>query len=305
MAATIRLRSGFVALALLLGSAPPAQADLCGDGALDILLTNDDGIAAPGIAVLRDDLRGRGHRVTVVAPDYNASGSSTSLSWRDVHATRSPDDPLAFSITGTPATAVVLGATALYPPGTRPDLVVSGINNGDNAGALLAVSGTVGAALAGTVLVDPPIPGIAISAPRRAPGEPVDSATNRAHLAQVADFLVRFVDATRQWFCVGGSVVRARTVLNVNYPALPADRVRGAVVTRQSRATDLRVTYVDTGNGAYSARTDTADVPGYERNADSARLAEGYVTVTAISAALDDESAPGRALSRRLRGLWP
>ncbi len=283
----------------------PVHAELCNLGPLEVLLTNDDGITAPGLAVLREHLRAQGHRVTVAAPDLNASGSSTSVTWRNVRVTRDATDPRSFAIAGTPATAVILAATALYPAGTRPDLVISGINNGDNAGSLLAVSGTVGAALAGTILLEPPVPGLAVNAPRLVPREPVDSPANLAHLALAADYFVRFVDAARGWFCAGGEVARARTVLNVNYPALPAERVRGTVVTRQGRTTELRVKYVDAGNGEYSARTETLPPAAGDSDTDLARLAAGYVTVTPVAAALDDESAPRRDLARRLRKLGP
>lgn len=292
-------------LALLLTPAAPAHAGLCNGAPLEILLTNDDGITAPGLAALRDRLREQGHRVTVAAPDHNASGSSTGVTWRNVRVTRDTTDPGSFAVAGTPATAVVLAATALYPAGTRPDLVISGINNGDNAGALLAVSGTVGAALAGTILVDPPMPGVAVNAPRLVPGEPVDSPANLAHLSRAADYFVRFVEASRDWFCEGGQVVRTRSVLNVNYPALPPERVRGTRVTRQGRATDLRVRYVDEGKGEYSARTETLETAVGDPSSDLARLREGYVTVTPVAAALDDESAPRRALTRRVRRLGP
>lgn len=185
-------------------------------------------------------------------------------------------DARSFAIRGTPATAVVLAATALYPAGTRPDLVISGINDGDNAGPLLAVSGTVGAALAGTILLDPPVPGIAFNAPRPDRGEPLDSHGNRAHLAQAADYFVRFVE-----------------------------RVRGAVVTRQSRLGDLHVQYVDSGNGEYSSRLTPMSVASDDVDSDRSRLDAGYVTVTPVSAALDDDAAPRRALARRLRKLDP
>ena len=79
-----------------------------------------------------------------------------SFDWGPVRVTRDPDDPSAFAVSGSPATAVVLGASALYPTGRRPDLVISGINHGPNKGSLLVLSGTVGAALAGTLLLDPP-----------------------------------------------------------------------------------------------------------------------------------------------------
>ena len=82
------------------------------------------------------------------------------------------------------------------------------------------LSGTVGAALAGTLLLDPPVPGLAVNAARLHPAEPVDSAANRAQFDAVGAHLAR-VDrrASRDWFCDGGRVVPPRTVLNVNYPA--------------------------------------------------------------------------------------
>ncbi|MGB5104985.1 MAG: 5'/3'-nucleotidase SurE [Steroidobacteraceae bacterium] len=294
-----------LALAVLLAPAVPTHAALCSDRPLDLLLTNDDGIAAPGLEALRDRLRAKGHRVTVAAPDYNASGSSTSVTWRNVRVTRDEGDAQSFAVAGTPATAVVLAATALYPDGTGPDLVISGINDGDNAGTLLVVSGTVGAALAGSILLDPPIPGIAFNAPRPDRGNPVDAPGNRAHLAQAADYFVRFVEAARGWFCEGGDVVRARTVLNVNYPPLPVERVRGTVVTHQGRVPDLRVQYVDAGNGEYSARLTPMAVARDDVDSDRSRLEAGYVSVTPVSATLDDQAAPRRALARRLRKLDP
>lgn len=301
----IRYPLSALALALLLTPVAPAHAELCSDRPLEILLTNDDGITAPGLAMLRDRLRAKGHRVTVAAPDHNAGGSSTGVSWRNVRVTRDPADERSFAIAGTPATAVALAASALYPAGTRPDLVISGINDGENAGTLLAVSGTVGAALAGTILVDPPVPGIALNAPRLERGEPIDSPANRAHLAQATEYFVHFVAAARGWFCDGGEVVRSRTVLNVNYPALPADRIRGTLVTGQGRAANLRVQYVDGGNGEYSARMTAIPSGGDDTNSDTARLNEGYVTVTPVAATLEDEEAPRRALTRRLRKLEP
>ena len=157
-----------------------AAAALCGSGPLEILLTNDDGAGATGLQSLRAGLVAAGHRVTVAAPDRNASGSAMGFTWSEVSVTRDPADPQAFAIGGSPATSVVLGATALYADGRRPDLVISGINHGPNSGALLMLSGTLGAALAATLLLDPPVPGVAVSADRLFADQPVDSAANRA-----------------------------------------------------------------------------------------------------------------------------
>jgi 5'-nucleotidase len=275
-------------------------AALCGTGPLDILLTNDDGAGAVGIRALHAQLAAAGHRVTVVAPDHNASGTAMSFDWGPVRVTRDPDDPSIFAVSGSPATAVALGANALFPPGRRPDLVVSGINHGPNKGSLLALSGTVGAALAGTLLLDPPVPGFAVNAERLEASEPVDSPANRAQLTAVGAHFTRLVAATRGWFCEDGRVVRDRTVLNVNYPARPVADLRGTTVARQGNATDVRVTFSATGPDEYRAdvrRVDATD----GSDSDLHWLDLGYVTVTPVSGAIDAETGANQALKRRLR----
>lgn len=275
-------------------------AALCGSGPLEILLTNDDGADAIGIRALRSQLVAAGHRVTIAAPDHNASGSALSFTWGDVRVTRDPDDPDVYAIAATPATAVVLAATALYPPGRRPDLVISGINHGPNSGSLLMLSGTVGGALAGTLLLDPPLPGLAVNAARLHATEPVDSPANRAQLDAVGAHLAKLVDATRGWFCDGGAVARSRTVLNVNYPARPVAELHGVVVTAQGKDTDLRITFGATGDGSYRANV-ARRAADDDRDSDNHWLAEGYATVTPVSGTITQESVPSRDLKRRLR----
>ena len=275
-------------------------AALCGTGPLDILLTNDDGASAAGIRALRAQLVAAGHRVTLVAPDHNASGTGMSFTWGPVRVTRDPDDPSVYAISGSPATAVVLGASALYTDGRRPDLVISGINHGPNKGSLLALSGTVGAALAGTLLLDPPVPGFAVNAERLDPAEPADSPANRAQFEAVGRHFARLVGSTRGWFCEDGVVTRNRTVLNVNYPARPVNELRGSVVADQGSTTDLRVAFSATGEGEYRAQSKRADVAD-GRDSDNHWLDLGYVTVTPVSGAIGDDSVPRGDLKRRLR----
>lgn len=280
----------------------PGRDALCGDGPLDILLTNDDGATAAGIRALRAQLVAAGHRVTLAAPDRNASGTSLSFSWGDAAVTRDPDDPSVVAIGASPATVVVIAANVLYPAGTRPDLVISGINHGPNSGALLMLSGTLGAALAGTVLLDPPVPGFAVSAERLHPDEPMDSPANRAQFDALAAHFSRLVSTTRGWFCERGRVARARTVLNVNYPAVEVASLRGTVMARQGSATGLRVEVVPTAEGTYRARPDRRPVDGAD-DSDLQRLSAGYATVTPVNAELGDDDVPGRKLRQRLRRL--
>jgi len=278
------------------------MAALCGTGPLDILLTNDDGVDAVGVRTLRAQLQAAGHRVMLAAPDRNASGSGMSFTWGDVRVVRDPQDAAVYAIGGSPATTVVLAATALYPAGRRPDLVISGINHGPNAGSLLMLSGTVGAALAGTLLLDPPVPGLAVNAERLRGDEPVDSPANRAQYEAVGAHLARIVAATRGWFCDDGEVAHPRTVLNVNYPAVPAPQLRGTRLARQGSTTDLRVTFTATADGEYRAQTTSAAVA--DRNdTDHHWLQQGYVTVTPVNGDLSDATAPESGLRKRLRGL--
>jgi 5'/3'-nucleotidase SurE len=277
-------------------------AALCGSGPLDILLTNDDGVDAVGVRALRAQLQSAGHRVTLAAPDRNASGSGMSFTWGNVRVLRDPEDANVFAISGTPATTVVLAATALYPSGRRPDLVISGINHGPNAGSLLMLSGTVGAALAGTLLLDPPVPGLAVNAERLHGDQPVDSPANRAQYDDVGAHLARVVAATRGWFCDGGKVAHPRTVLNVNYPAVPVPQLRGTRLARQGSTTDLRVTFAATADGEYRAQT-TSVAAADGNDTDNHWLQQGYVTVTPLSGDLSDAAAPAANLKQRLRGL--
>jgi len=299
----------FTALLACLGALAPAhgpaaaerapQAALCGDGPLDILLTNDDGFEAAGIRELYAALRDAGHRVILVAPAANASGTSVSFTWGKVHVVRDPSDPSVFGVGVSPATAVVLGATALYPAGRRPDLVISGINDGTNTGSLLALSGTIGAALAGTMLLNPPVPGFAVNAERPAvPGQA--QALPGDHLQQVARHLVRMVGTTRGWFCDRGQVTRATTVLNVNYPGRPLSATGGTRIASQGRTTDLKLAFEPSGDDTYESRRGNQPVAPDAADSDNAMLARGYVTVTPIRAELGGRDGPLRDLERRL-----
>jgi 5'-nucleotidase len=314
-----RLAAILAASATGLGLAPPGFAapepePLCGSGPLEILLTNDDGYEAVGIRALADALGQAGHRVTLAAPARNASGSGMSFTWGEISVRQVSTSPAVYAVEASPATAVVLAATALYPDGRRPDLVVSGINHGPNDGALLMLSGTIGAALAGTLLLDPPVPGMAVNVGRPNPEEPWDSDAARGQFAAAAAHFTRVLGASRGWFCESGHVIRPRAVLNVNYPALRPGEWRGTVVSGQDTASDLHVVFEAKGESKgeaeggtrYAARLVHSEPPA-ARGSDRDGLGRGYVTVTPIGAALAEAQAPSaaptRSLARRLRDL--
>lgn len=117
---------------------------------MQILLTNDDGVFAPGLRALRKELRRLGE-VTVVAPALEQSGVGHSITLLEPMVVKSVDDedgqPIGYSVEGSPADSVKLAVCELLP--RPPDLIISGINAGSNAGINVLYSGTVAAAIEG------------------------------------------------------------------------------------------------------------------------------------------------------------
>src|SRR4026209_944943 len=123
---------------------------------MNILVSNDDGILAPGISVLAEAGQAVG-QVTVIAPDREQSGTSHSLTLhRPLRPVRRHDG--AYQVDGTPTDCVLLAVGALMPE--RPDFVFSGVNHGPNMGEDVLYSGTVAAAMEAVTLG---VPGIGIS----------------------------------------------------------------------------------------------------------------------------------------------
>jgi 5'/3'-nucleotidase len=174
-----------------------------------LLLSNDDGILARGLGVLAEVCATVG-QVTVVAPDREQSATSHSLTLhRPLRATRRADG--AFQVDGTPTDCVLLGLGVLMPD--EPDFVISGINHGANMGEDVLYSGTVAAAFEGLVAG---IPSIAISF---AGGDLELLDSHRAGLERLVRKLVNVKNFPKE------------TLLNVNFPGIPADNVKGIKVT--------------------------------------------------------------------------
>jgi len=176
---------------------------------MKILVSNDDGVKAPGIKALAEQLKEIA-QVQVIAPDRNKSAASNALTL---------DRPLGsythysgyISTDGTPTDCVNLGVAGVF--GMQPDVVVSGINAGANLGDDVLYSGTIAAAMEGRTLG---LPGIAISMTHSHPSH-YESA------AIIAKDLVLKLESLN---------VAPRTVLNVNVPDLPIDEIKGIHVTR-------------------------------------------------------------------------
>jgi 5'-nucleotidase len=234
-----------------------------------ILVTNDDGVDAPGIKPLAIALSADGHDVVVVAPTSDRSGSGAAIG--KLFGTEPPEivrhewpelpGVAVHALDAPPATAV-LGA-ALGAFGDPPDLVASGINPGANTGHLVIHSGTVGAALTAAGL---DIPGVAVSLPW--------STENEYHWETAA----RFAAAAIEWVAkADGGVPR---VLNLNVPNLAIGEVKGVREAELAPHGEVWIASADASSGdlklEFQGRADAA--PG----TDVALIRDGYVAVTPL-----------------------
>lgn len=231
-----------------------------------ILLTNDDGIHAPGLKVLERIARELSSDVWVVAPETEQSGASHSLTLTEPLRVRQVSRRK-FAVRGTPTDCVMMAATELVndPP---VDLVLSGVNRGANIGEDVTYSGTIAAAMEGTLLG---IPSIALSQ-SLLPGHPPKWATAEHHGPAV---VAKLLDTG--W--------PAGVLMNVNFPDVPHQSVKGMVACRQGRR-DFKDLVVD-------ARIDARGQPyywlGFRRmegnpptNTDLAVIDAGSISVTPL-----------------------
>ncbi|CBY25904.1 TPA: 5'/3'-nucleotidase SurE [Yersinia enterocolitica] len=175
---------------------------------LRILLSNDDGITAPGIQTLAAALR-EFAQVQIVAPDRNRSGSSNALTLDSaLRITTLSNGDIAVQ-QGTPTDCVYLGVNALMRP--RPDIVVAGINAGPNLGDDVIYSGTVAAAMEGRHLG---FPALAVSL------------NGHQHYATAAAVTCRILRTLQL------KPLRTGKILNINIPDLPLSEIKGIRVTR-------------------------------------------------------------------------
>jgi 5'/3'-nucleotidase SurE len=263
--AVLALAAAFVACGC---ATPPALADA--GGGLHILLSNDDGVGAPGLRALHEVLRARGHRVSVVAPSVDRSGNSVSVTTQGSLHVREVA-PGIRAVDGTPADCVRVALTVLLDE--APDLVVSGVNFGQNIGAGTVMSGTVGAAITAASFG---VPAIAVS-------QAVDAqelAATARFFPDAAEFAAALIDALLRH--EGRGLMPRFTVLNVNHPPRHRGEVAGVKLTRQGRSTLFELRYEPGEDG--EIRVSFAPSSSLEpvADADTAALGAGYVTVTPL-----------------------
>jgi len=176
---------------------------------MKILVSNDDGVYAPGIRALADELIVSSD-VVVMAPDRNRSGASSSLTLHHPIRARQLDNGY-YCIEGTPTDCVHLGLTGFLTP--NADMVVSGINEGANLGDDTLYSGTVAAAMEGRYLG---LPAIAVSSVGR----------QIKHYDTAAKITAKMVMRLKN------HRLPSQTILNINVPDLPLEEIKGIQVTR-------------------------------------------------------------------------
>ena len=246
-----------------------------------ILVTNDDGIAAPGLKVLETIARTLSDDIWIVAPAEEQSGAGHSLTLSEPIRLRALDERR-FAVRGTPTDCVML-ALGHVMKDHRPDLILSGVNRGGNLAEDVTYSGTVSAAMEGALAG---IPSIALSQcyAKEGMGDTVPFAAAEAWAERVLRPLV-------------DTPMAPRTLVNVNFPALPPADVKGVRVVRQG----LR----DYGRLKIVQRTDPRGyhyywfglgpmihTPGHATDLEA--IADGYVAVTPLHLDLTHEESLGR-----------
>lgn len=233
---------------------------------IHILVTNDDGVSAPGLGTLAQALQAVG-KVTVIAPERNWSASGHSKTMRSplrADPGELPNGIPALITDGSPTDAIALGLMGLAEAPVH--LVVTGINNGPNLGHDVTYSGTVTAAMEAVIAG---VPALAISlASRDKHADTRPAASFAAHLARV----------------VLANGLPPKTLLNVNVPSVPATALRGMRITRMGARIyhDELVRYLDPYGQPYFW------IGGYppdgvqEMGTDIWALSEGYISVTPI-----------------------
>jgi 5'-nucleotidase len=232
---------------------------------MKILLTNDDGFDAPGLKALVEAIRPLGE-IAVAAPDQQASASGHSISLHVPIKVKTDGRfgiEQAFRISSTPADCVRLAMLQLLS--WKPDLVISGVNQGANYGSLIFYSGTVAAAAEAVLL-----------------GRPAMAVSLTSHTSQ--DFSTAAFYAKRLAAQIAERGLEAGMLLNVNVPPLPSAQIRGIALTHQGKFRHVDDLAPHPGlEGHYRYVLDSPTEPSLEDpDSDVARVLAGYVSVTPL-----------------------
>lgn len=328
-------------LVMLALAGTPLNATCQGNNtSLNILVINDDGIGAVGIEAMQSALEAAGHNVVVVAPNGDSSGSSSKANFGEVYLIESADEsdgsdrvknefkvlritegqvPLAVPVPATPIEVVVL-SPAVTP--FEPDIIISGINDGQNSGLLSFLSGTVAGASVSSTKFSPfgRRPAIAVSMVGTTSllPPPPDFAQD---FEEAAEFIVELISLLAE-NSYQGELLPKGIFLNVNYPAI--NNIKGVKLTAQgetvlidsvafpgpqslrgfplnpfnpSQFCDITVT-----GGLCVAGIVPVQNNETVKNADTEAVVNGYISITAFKADYAEDGAISD-LNARLRSL--
>ena len=243
-----------------------------------ILLTNDDGIGAPGFGLLEQIAATFSDDVWAVAPTEEQSGAGHSLTLTRPLRLRKLGERR-FAVNGTPTDAVMI-ALAHVMKDSPPDLILSGVNRGANLAEDVTYSGTVSAAMEGALAG---VPSIALSQAyaRQGMGDGVPFAAAEAWASKVLAELI-------------ATPLNPGVLVNVNFPALPADEVRGVRVCRQGRRDYGRLQVVERSDPRgfpyyWFGLATLVTTPGHDTDLEA--IADGFVAVTPLHLNLTDEGS--------------
>lgn len=240
-----------------------------------ILITNDDGIHAPGLDACEKIARQLGDEIWIVAPETDQSGVSHSLSLNDPLRLREVDERH-FAVRGTPTDCVIMGVRHLMKE--APDIIISGVNRGRNCAEDVTYSGTVAGAMEGTVLG---IPSFALS-------QAYAFTTRRAPYWDTA--IKHGPDIIRRVLKTG---MPRDVLVNVNFPDCPPDEVAGIALAVQGKR-DQELLRIDArhdgrGNPYYWIAFGRGGIAGAAEGSDLAALNDKRIAVTPLRLDLTDE----------------
>jgi 5'-nucleotidase len=253
---------------------------------MKVLITNDDGIHAPGLLALRSSLAPLGE-VVAIAPERPRSACGHAITLHKplrVVRARMPDGGEGLATNGTPADCVALGVSEHL--GGPPDIVVSGINRGPNLGVDMSYSGTVAAAMEAAICG---LPSFAVSV----------ASYQAADYGPAAEFARYLAEMLFEHGLERGAF------LNVNVPAVPPAEIKGVAITRQGRLQyDSRIEKrTDPRGESYYWLTGERVDLGAQPDTDVAAIGRNQVSVTPVRLDLTDDGMLAPLSRWRLR--WP
>lgn len=238
---------------------------------MKILVSNDDGINSIGIYQLVKELKKIGE-VIVVAPQTEQSAAGHSITMKvplRVQKHYIEGEFFGYAVNGTPADCVKMGVKNLLLE--KPDIVVSGINNGSNAAINVIYSGTVSAAREAAIM---DVPAIAVSVTDHNP-------KHFEYAAKLSASIVKLVCTNK---------LKTGTLLNINVPDLPEEEIKGVMLTKQgqSKWDDYYEERIDPYGGSYYWLTGNLDIQDKDIDKDQIALNNNYVSITPIHFDLTD-----------------